>query len=108
MRKKSFAIYFLICGMLTLFAATGAFGSGKDVYTNKCCSCHKAGGDAPVFYPAKYAAIQWEKFFARRKHMRYQDISDQFSPYELQAVEEYLIDHAADSERPEAIGLGIQ
>lgn len=77
---------------------------GKDVF-EKCCTCHKAGGEAEVFAPTKFAARQWQRFFERDKHSRKKDISADFTATELQAVETFLRDHAADSDKPLAIGL---
>jgi mono/diheme cytochrome c family protein len=79
---------------------------GKMLYRNKCGTCHQSGGEAPIFGPAKYAASQWERFFSRERHkQRYKDIGHLFSEAEMQAVAQYLMNHAADSDRPEAAGL---
>ncbi|MCP4714742.1 MAG: cytochrome c [Deltaproteobacteria bacterium] len=100
-------IVFVIASVFCLFAvpAMTAAADGKGVFIQKCGSCHKAGGEAVVFAPTKYASTQWERFFGRNKHKRKKDISADFNQAELDAVKAYLVDHAADSDQPEAVGL---
>lgn len=107
MNQKRFIFTAMAGCVLALFLSTGAAAGGKDVFKNKCGSCHVQGGEAPVFAPAKFAAIQWERFFQRDKHKNYRDISFLIQQDELDDVKEYLKNHAADSDRPEAIGLGM-
>jgi len=78
---------------------------GKKLFVDKCGQCHKSGGEASVFAPTKYASMQWQRFFQRNKHQRKKDISSRFSQDELDSIEKYLVDHAADSDQPEAVGL---
>ena len=85
--------------------AGAADAEGQDIFISKCGACHKAGGEAPVFAPTKYASRQWARFFERNTHKRKKDISRDFTSTELKRVETYLIDHAADSDQPVAIGL---
>ncbi len=97
---------FLVAGCLILFTASPASAAdGKAIFLNKCGSCHKGGGEAAAFAPTKYASTQWERFFARNKHKRKKDISGDFSEADLIAVKNYLVNHAADSDQPEAVGL---
>lgn len=107
MNARSFIVIALAGSVLMCFSVAGAFAGGKDVFKNKCGSCHSQGGEAPVFAPAKYASIQWERFFDRNKHKKYRDISFMIVGNELDEVKEYLKNHAADSDRPEAVGLGM-
>ena len=96
----------LLAGVsLSLLLTTGALADGKTVFVAKCGSCHRTGGEAAVFAPTKFAGLQWDRFFSRNKHVRYKDISDQVSSYDLEEVKTYLMDHAADSDMPEMIGL---
>ena len=90
---------------LLLLTAADAFADGQDIFISKCGACHRAGGEAPVFAPTKYASRQWGRFFERNTHKRKKDISSDFSPSELKFVKNYLMDHAADSDQPVAIGL---
>jgi mono/diheme cytochrome c family protein len=105
MRKK--LILLLLASVIFSFFASISAGSAqaRNLFLSKCGQCHKTGGSAPIFAPTKYAAKQWERFFARNKHQRKKDISDKVTQKELDIIEEYLIDHAADSSQPEAAGL---
>ncbi len=78
---------------------------GKKLFIGKCGNCHKAKGEAPAFAATKYASMQWERFFERNKHERKKDITALITASELRDIEKYLIDHAADSDQPEAVGL---
>ena len=94
----------MILGML--LGAPALYGAdGGEVFMDKCGSCHGSGGEAPAFAPTKYASVQWQRFFERDKHARKKDISDKLSASEIAAVSAYLMQHAADSEQPEAAGL---
>ena len=90
--------------MLFFLSQVKASG-GREIFLSKCGACHQKDGDAQAFAPTKYASTQWKRFFDRNKHSRRKDISSFFNDEELDAVEKYLIKHAADSEQPEAVGL---
>ncbi|MCP4715708.1 MAG: cytochrome c [Deltaproteobacteria bacterium] len=91
--------------LLSLPASPAPAAGGKDIFLKKCGACHKPGGEAGAFAPTKYASTQWERFFARNKHKRKKDISADFTAPEFAAIKNYLIEHAADSDQPEAVGL---
>ncbi|MBN2109423.1 MAG: c-type cytochrome [Deltaproteobacteria bacterium] len=96
-----FAAFLLCAGFLSSARAE----EGEQIFTAKCGSCHRSGGEAAVFGPTKYAIVQWERFFKKNKHAKLKDISAQFSETDLQAVRNYLAAHAADSDKPQAVGL---
>ncbi|MCP4714690.1 MAG: cytochrome c [Deltaproteobacteria bacterium] len=99
-------LFLFFIGACCLYGpVASAAADGKSVFIQKCGSCHRAGGEAVVFAPTKYASTQWERFFQRNKHKRKKDISADFTPADLEAVKTYLVDHAADSDQPEAVGL---
>ncbi len=95
---------FLLLGMI-LFSTQAPCQDGETLFMTKCGSCHKAGGEVKTFAPVKYASSQWKRFFKRNKHKRKKDIGDLFTAGELELIKEYLMDHAADSDRPIAAGL---
>ena len=79
---------------------------GEAFFSLRCGKCHKSsGGEAPAFAPVKYASSQWERFFSKDKHKRKKDISTEVSPQEIELIKQYLMKHAADSDRPIAAGL---
>lgn len=105
MNKK--VLYTVLCALIFSFFLTLTAGSarGRNLFISKCGQCHKTGGEAEPFAPTKYASMQWERFFSRSLHNRKKDISGLFTPEELEAIERYLVNHAADSSQPEAAGL---
>jgi mono/diheme cytochrome c family protein len=90
---------------LLILTVSGAYADGQDIFISRCGVCHRSGGEAPVFAPTKYASRQWERFFERNTHKRKKDISREFTPNELELAKKYLMNHAADSDQPVAIGL---
>jgi len=105
--KKSIGIIlmmFLFGGLIVSLEGAVA-GDGEALFKSKCGSCHTSGAEAPVFSPVKFASSQWERFFKRDKHNRWRDTSGTISPDEMEAVKQYLMAHAADSDLPIAAGL---
>ncbi len=88
-----------------VYISTLAAEDGEALFKSKCGSCHKTGGEGPLFSPVKFASSQWERFFAKNKHERKKDISDVVSAGEADAILKYLSSHAADSDLPIAAGL---
>ena len=104
-------VFLLICSGIAMivFAVSVSFSGqsedGEELFQSRCGTCHKSGGESTVFAPVKYASVQWNRFFERNKHRRKKDISSQIGPDELEKIKQYLVDHAADSDRPIAAGL---
>ncbi len=99
-------VFFMFPGLLLYNSSSWPVSAdGETLFNSKCGGCHAKGLRGPVFAPVKYASIQWERFFKRNKHKRKEDISGAVSPMELELIKQYLIDHAADSDRPIAAGL---
>jgi hypothetical protein len=81
----------------------------KSLFISKCCSCHNVSGEANTISPSMNAVKQWKRFFMKNKHKRkYKDISALISEEESGAILSYLIEHAADSQKPQAFGLRKQ
>ena len=98
-----------LCGMMLLFMLNNISiqsADKKSLFKNKCCSCHKNGGEAMAISPSINAIKQWKRFFKKNKHKRkYKDISAIVSKEESDEILSYLILHAADSKKPQAFGL---
>ena len=105
MVKSIVLFFFLLSFVITTGISESYASDGKDVFVNKCGTCHKSGGEAEAFAPTKYASSQWDRFFQRNKHKRKKDISADYTEEEITVVKTYLINHAADSDQPEAVGL---
>ena len=97
MRKLSL-IALLSCTVLLVPPA--AMAGGGDLFVAKCGSCHKKGGQAAPVNPADKAGRVWEKYFKRGRHPV--DLAGKISPKELNDIIGYLVEHAADSDHPEA------
>ena len=99
----------MFCILIGLFLFTvllnASAATGDELFVSKCGQCHKTGGSAPIFAPAKYASKTWKRFFARNRHKRKKDISKMVSSDDEKKILDYLINHAADSTQPEAAGL---
>ena len=102
-----------IISVITLFLVAGWFfvipfayaGDGEALFQSKCGKCHKSGGEGPEVSPAKYAASQWQRFFEKNKHGKKKDISGEVPAADQEAVKQYLMSHAADSDAPVADGI---
>ncbi len=105
MKKLLIFVLFLAVTWLLLPITNSHAADGKQMFMTKCGQCHKSGGEGPVFAATKYAGKQWDRFFMREKHKRKKDISSQFTQAEFDLIKKYLMDHAADSDQPEAVGL---
>ncbi|MCP4049683.1 MAG: cytochrome c [bacterium] len=100
-----FVVFFVAVGLFLCQPDSYSGQDGETLFNTKCCKCHKKDGTAPLFGPVKYASSQWERFFTRNKHKRKKDISNEVSAEEVATIKKYLIDHAADSDRPIAAGM---
>ena len=96
-------VFFVLLG-LVVHSPGLSLTDGETLFDMKCGKCH-ARGNATAFGPVKYASVQWERFFKRNKHGRKKDISQEVSEEEIKQIKKYLVDHAADSDRPIAAGL---
>lgn len=104
MKKEIFLIGFFAMLFLWSVSLIGT-GEGGQLFIQKCGQCHSEEGEAPVFAPAKYASQQWKRFFSRNLHGRKKDISELINKKEIEKIKNYLMQHAADSPKPEAAGL---
>lgn len=92
-----------VAGCVALAASAAFAGSSPDLFIQKCGACHKRGGEAAPVNPADKAGLVWEKYFKRGRHPV--SVSKSMSDDEFGTVLEYLKDHAADSDQPEAAAI---
>lgn len=78
---------------------------GGDILEAKCGQCHGPDKKGGVIDPSQRAAAQWERFFEKNRHKRKGDITKLFSAKELAAVQKFLVEHAADSDKPIVAGV---
>lgn len=100
-KLMGFIIVFILSGICIPPGSHAA--DGEKLFDTKCGKCHTQG-NAPEFFPVKYASSQWKRFFSKNKHNRKKDISGEITPEEIKSIEKYLTDHAADSDLPIAAG----
>jgi len=99
---------FNICVLVVIllrFSTPAMAADGENVFKGVCGGCHGKGGEARDISPVKFAGKQWERFFNKKRHNRKKDISELLSEQDQTALIEYLIEHAADSDKPIAAGL---
>ncbi len=105
-----FAILIIFLLNIILSSSSTAIGPsdkvGNKLFVNKCGQCHSGvSGIARPFAPTRYAASQWARFFKKNRHLRRKDLSSYVSKTDLDIITIYLMNHAADSDLPEASGL---
>lgn len=96
-----------ILTVVTLLVAPLAFGAdpGRELTKAKCKSCHAEGAAAGTMTPLSKTQRQWERFFEKEQHEKKAPGTwKQITPKELEQIRQYLIEHAADSPRPETCG----
>lgn len=110
MFKKSFKFLIVISVLFffLLFFAGKKEKSGKDLFKENCKSCHIEGGKAKAISPADLIQKQWERFFKEEYEKVHKDLKDseieKLTKEELEAIKKFVIEHAADTEKPETCG----
>lgn len=77
---------------------------GKHLYKKQCKSCHSAGDAAGEITPMTKTMAQWDRFFIRNKHKAQPDVFEKLSEKKLLDIQQFLYDHAADSDQPQTCG----
>jgi len=77
---------------------------GKELMKNKCKVCHNVGTQGGKLTPLSKTMSQWDRFFRRDKHKSYPKGLEGFSEQDLLDTNQYLYDHAADSDQPQTCG----
>ncbi len=101
----------LIVLMLVIFASTAVLASeggnsrkGKYLYKKNCKTCHVEGAEGGELTPLSKTQKQWDRFFEKNKHKKAPDAFQRFSEKDLKDVQQFLFDHAVDSDQPETCG----
>ena len=77
---------------------------GKVLMKGKCKVCHNEGSEGGKLTPLSKTMSQWDRFFRRDKHKDYPKGFEGFSKQDLLDINQYLYDHAADSDQPQTCG----
>ena len=74
---------------------------GKHLYKKECKACHGENGEGGELTPMTKTMSQWDRFFDRDKHKLKPEVFNTLSEQELKDVQQFLYDHAADSDQPQ-------
>ena len=92
------------CGSSVLAVEGGNSRKGKYLYKKNCKTCHAADADGGELTPLSKTQKQWDRFFTNDKHKKNPDAWGKFSEKDIQDVNQFLYDHAVDSDQPETCG----
>jgi cytochrome c2 len=99
------------CFVLILFSATSALAAqggnpkkGKYLYKKECKACHEEGAAGGKLTPLPKTQAQWDRFFDQDQHKAKPEAFKKFSDQDLKDIQQFLFDHAADSDQPETCG----
>lgn len=102
---------FLVLLLATVLATTLALASeggnpkkGKFLFKKYCKQCHTASAACGEVTPLTKTQAQWDRFFDTDKHVKNPDAVKEISPQEMKDIQQFLFDHAADSDQPQTCG----
>ncbi len=82
----------------------GNASAGAGVLGATCNGCHRKSGASRVG-PRRFTGSQWDRFFSRGSHDRYERIGGKISSSQMANVKSYLKSKAADSARNQGAGI---
>ncbi len=108
-------LLFAVLGMTTnglTYAAEPV--RGQEQFKEYCRHCHTANSDYGEYSPLTLIQNQWQRFFDRRYQRTHKSVKDPkhgnkpvteiITPEILDAIREFSIEHAADTEHPMTCG----
>jgi len=75
---------------------------GKYLFKKNCKTCHTEGAEGGEVTPLTKTMEQWDKYFQKNQHPG--GDWDNFSEQDLIDINQFLFDHAVDSDQPETCG----
>lgn len=88
----------------------GKAPDGKDLYKQNCRVCHDKGSANGEYSPMSLIQDQWKAFFKNKLAAAHKDakapggtgkLLEVLTPEQIQAIQKFCVDHAADSEQPQ-------
>jgi mono/diheme cytochrome c family protein len=106
MNVRKLLIIGLVFGAFSVTSALAVDGGnpkkGKYLFKKNCKSCHTEGAEGGPVTPLSKTMAQWDKFFSDSKHPA--GVWDDFAEKDLLDINQFLFDHAVDSDQPETCG----
>ena len=104
----------LLLGVANVATAAKKKLNGKDLFKEYCKPCHEADSENGEYTPMSLIQDQWTRFFeedyeATHKKIAFpahdnKSVTEVITPEMLEAITEFAVDHAADSENPMTCG----
>lgn len=106
MNLRKALIIGLVLGAFCVTSAMAVEGGnpkkGKYLFKKNCKSCHVEGAEGGAVTPMNKTMSQWDRFFEKAKHPA--EGWENVKEADLLHINQYLFDHAADSDQPETCG----
>lgn len=94
----------VLAASLALAAEGGNPKKGKFLFKKNCKECHATGAAGGELTPLSKTQAQWDRFFDTDKHSKKPDAVKNVTPEEMKDIQQFLFDHAADSDQPQTCG----
>ena len=119
MRNTRYITAIVLVAFVTVSAAGLATAGkkkvkGQDLFKELCKPCHDVDSEHGEYTPMTLIQEQWERFFDKKYERTHGDVLcpehgdipviEAISPEDLEAIKDFAIKHAADSEQPMTCG----
>jgi cytochrome c5 len=107
MNGKQWTATFAVFAAFTAAVAIagGSETKGKFFFKKNCKTCHVKGAKGGVVTPLTKTQAQWQRYFAAGTHNNETEkLSTFLTPEQMNDVQTFLVNHAADSPQPETCG----
>ena len=105
---RTFVVLLLAIVLATPLAIHAAEGGnpkkGKFLFKKYCKTCHIASAACGEVTPLTKTQAQWDRFFETDKHSKNPEAVKNITPEEMKDIQQFLFDHAADSDQPQTCG----
>lgn len=104
---RTFLVLLLATTLTTSLAFAAVGGNpkkGKFLYKKNCKECHTSGAAGGEISPLSKTQAQWDRFFETDKHSKNPEAVKNISPGEMKDIQQFLFDHAVDSDQPQTCG----
>jgi hypothetical protein len=111
--KQVLIVIWILAGLMLMTRRNvtgGAKDDGKELYKQNCRVCHEKGSVNGEYSPMSLTQDQWKAFFKNKFEAKHKDVIlerekkrllEFLSAPNIQAIQKYCVDHAADSEQPQ-------